>query len=83
MPTSSRGMKAQLTTNVPGGLGTFARPSLIKAVYKSHATQNLAFYQILGNNQQSKRISNYPAYYQNYLFLKNKYGKFSQTTLGA
>jgi hypothetical protein len=80
MPTSSRGMNAKLTTNVPGGLnsGFRTRQSFISQIYKSHGVQNATFYKILGNNQQEKRINNYPAYYQNYINLKRKYGSFTQ-----
>lgn len=72
-----RGMKAQLTTNVPGGLSTFNRPNLINALYKTHVTQDFAFYSILGNSQMIKRIKSYPAFYSNYQYLKKKYGKFT------
>jgi hypothetical protein len=76
MGTSSRAMNAKLTTNTPGGLGSGYRTnsSIISQIYSSPAKQNLAFYSILGNNQQTKRISNYPLQYQNYIALKRKYG---------
>lgn len=74
-------MKAQLTTNVPGGLSTYNRPSLIAAAYKTHATQDYTFHHILANSRMSKRISSYPNAYNQYMYLKAKYGKFTQQNI--
>jgi len=78
MTLGFRGMKAQLTTNVPGGLSTFNNRSLISQVYRTPATQDAAFHQLLANSQMAKRIKSYPASYSNYLYLRNKYGRFTQ-----
>ena len=76
-----RGMKAQLTTNVPGGLSTFNNRSLIREVYKTPAIQDKTFYHLLANSQMTKRISNYPRSYSNYVYLRAKYGKFTQANI--
>lgn len=78
-----RGMKAQLTTNVPGGLSTFNNRSLIREVYKTPAIQDKTFHHILANSQMAKRISSYPMAYSNYVYLKAKYGKFTQQNARA
>ena len=52
-------MNAKLTTTTyllsPG-------TSILQQIYSSPANQNYAFYQILGNNSQSKRINNFQQY---------------------
>jgi|MesohylFT_1024984.scaffolds.fasta_scaffold05062_4 hypothetical protein len=71
-------MKAQLTSNVPGGLSGYNRPNIIKAAYKSHATQNAVFHGILANSQMVKRIISFPDSNRRYVYQRNKYGQFTQ-----
>lgn len=73
-----RGMKAQLTSNVPGGLSTFNRPNLIRAAYKSHKTQDVVFHAILANSQMVKRITAFPEANRRYMYQRKKYGAFTQ-----
>ena len=74
MPSSR--MNAKLTSgNIgQGSSGYNVRQGIISEIYRTKATQDFLFYQFLGNNQQAKRITLYPAYAQNYYLLKKKYG---------